>query len=318
MYYYGRNEDLADGVLAATRSSIDETERLLQVEVPYPVRVMVWASEDDGELARQSRGAVFDELVSTGGQRVAPDLLFVFAATSDVVRHEAAHIVTAVAGDGPFSSAPSWLDEGTAVYMQSTRLSYETAVQFGIAADRTLRLRNMESASNNPGRVDIFYGQSWSTVDFLIEQFGEDQFAALFRVIREGARTDTALEQVYGVDQDELYNLWREANNLAAIDFGPRVQGTTAPQAEGTRAPLAIPTGVSSEGDGDADGEDRSDDAAAPTATAGTGGTPAAQGSAGGDDGGSNAVAGIIVGLVALLVAGGLGAGAFYCARRPG
>ena len=172
--------------------------------------------------------------------------------------------MTAVAGDGPFSSAPSWLDEGTAVYMQSTRLSYETAVQFGIAADRTLRLRNMESASNNPGRVDIFYGQSWSTVDFLIEQFGEDQFAALFRVIREGARTDTALEQVYGVDQDELYNLWREANNLAAIDFGPRVQGTTAPQAEGTRAPLAIPTGVSSEGDGDADGEDRSDDAAAP------------------------------------------------------
>ena len=317
VYYYGRNEDLADGVLASTRSSIDDAELLLQVEVPYPVRVVVWASEDDGDLARRPRGGVFDELVSTGGQRVAPDLLFVFAATNDVVRHEAAHIVTAVAGDGPFSRAPSWLDEGTAVYMQSTQLNYGSAVQFGIAADRTLRLRNMESASNNPDTINLFYGQSWSTVEFLIDEFGEQQFAELFRVIREGARADGALEQVYGVDQDGLYNLWRDSNGLREIEFAPRTEATTAPQAEGTRAPLGIPTGVTSSG-GSADGGDDSDGAAVPTATAGTNGAPSAVDAAGDDDGGSNVAAGLVVGLLALLLAGGLGAGAFYFARRPG
>ena len=316
VYYYGRNEDLADGVLASTGSSIGETELLLQVEVPYPVRVMVWASEDDGDLARRPRGTVFDELVSTGGQRVAPDLLFVFAATSDIVRHEAAHIVTAVAGDGPFSRVPSWLDEGTAVYMQNTQLNYGTAVQFGIAGDRTLRLRNMEAASNNPDQINLFYGQSWSTVEFLIEEFGEQQFAQLFQIIREGARTDDALEQVYGVDQDGLYNLWRQSNGLREIEFAPRTEATTAPQAEGTRAPLAIPTGVSSSG-GSGDDDD-SDGSAVPTATAGTDGAPSTADAGGDDDGGSNVAAGLLVGLVALLFAGALGAGAFYFARRPG
>ena len=60
----------------------------------------------------------FDSQVMTGGQRVAPDVLFVFANDGDVVRHEVAHIVTHVAGDGAFSNIPSWLDEGTAVYAQ--------------------------------------------------------------------------------------------------------------------------------------------------------------------------------------------------------
>ena len=313
VYYYGTNEGLADGVLAAIEASINDAEALLGVEVPYPVRVMVWASEDDGELATRPRSAAFEELISTGGQRVAPDLLFVFAATADVVRHEATHIVTAVAGDGPFSSAPSWLDEGTAVYMQNSRLAYGSAIELGIATDRTLRLRNMESASNNPSEVTLFYGQSFSTVEFLIDEFGREKFAELFRVIREGARTDDALEQVYGVDQDGLYNLWREANGLDPMDFGPRVEATAAPPAEATRPPLAIPTGVSSAGDDD----DADDDDDAPAETAAPESTAAVAGLVEDDDGGSNLVAGIIVGVIALALAGGLGGAAFWLSRRP-
>ena len=321
VHYYGTNHDRAERVLEGTRSSLEATERLLQVKVPYPVRVMVWASEDDGELAMRSRGAVFDRLVNTGGQRVSPDLLFVFHATIDVVRHEAAHIVTAVAGDGPFTRIPSWLDEGTAVYMQSSRLEYDDAVAFAIAADRTLRLRNLESPSNNPNLINIQYGQSWSVVDYMIEEFGEQQFADLFRVIREGVSTDSGLEQVYGVDLDGLYNLWRVAKGLDPIDYAPRAEATAAPVAEATRAPLAIPTSIgASGGSGDRDeaSPTATSETASPAAGAGTDGAEptAAAASAGG--GGSNAVVGIAVGLVALLLAGALAGGAIYVARRPG
>ncbi|MQC28165.1 MAG: hypothetical protein DWG74_03665 [Chloroflexi bacterium] len=316
VYYYGSNESLADNVLQSAVSSLSDTEALLQVEVPYPIRVMVWASESDGQLAMRQRSAAFDALVRTGGQRVAPDLLFVFAATPDVVRHEAAHIVTAVAGDGPFSRVPSWLDEGTAVYMQGVVGGYGDAIEFAVQTDRTLRLRNLDSPSNNPGEVDIFYGQSWSTVDLLITEFGEAAFADLYRTIRGGSRTDDAFEAVYGFDQDGLYNHWRETMDLDAIDFAPRVESTQAPQAEATRTPLAIPTGGSGSTSGD-DAEDDDDSAAAPVETATTGGTDEAAGAAGDDDGSSNSGAAIIVGLVAVLLAAGLGGAAIYLAKRP-
>ncbi len=319
VYYYGTNHDRAERVLEGTRSSLEATERLLQVKVPYPVRVMVWASENDGELAMRSRGAVFDRLVNTGGQRVGSDLLFVFHATIDVVRHEAAHIVTAIAGDGPFTRIPSWLDEGTAVYMQSSQLEYDDAIAFAIAADRTLRLRNLESPSNNPNLINIQYGQSWSVVDYMIEELGEQQFADLFRTVREGATTDSALEQIYGFDQDGLYNSWRVAKGLDPIDYAPRVEATAAPAAEATRAPLAIPTSIgasSGSGDGEAASPAATSEAAAPVATAAADAEPTAAAASAG--GGSNAVVGIAVGIVALLLAGALAGGAIYIARRPG
>ena len=309
VYYYGGAEVRAERVLAAAHAALADTERLLQTETPYPVRVVVWASEDDGELAMRPRSAAFDALVSTGGQRVAPDLLFVFAATDDIVRHEAAHIVTAIAGDGPFTRIPSWLDEGTAVHMQRSRRPYDDAIAFAIAADRTRRLRHMESPPGTPGEVDVFYGQSWSTVAYLIGEYGEQRFADLYRAVRQGANIDGALEQVYGFDQDGLYNRWRESEGLDPIAYAPRAEPTAAPQAEATRAPLALPTTVAARGGGD----DAGGGTASPAA-AGTGDAAAAPAAAGG----ANAAAGAAVGAAALAIAAALGFVAFRVARRPG
>ena len=230
-----------------------------------------------------------------------------------------AHIVTAVAGDGPFTRIPSWLDEGTAVYMQRSARPYDSAIAFRLQTDSTLRLRNMDSPSNDPTQVGLFYGQSWSTVSYLIENWGEDSFAALYRNVREGSRMDTALEAVYGFDQDGLYNMWREDNGLDAIDFAPRIDATAPPQTEATRAPLQLPTGGSSRPSDDADtggGEDDEDETPAATATA-----PASDPD---DDdvvtestgGGSTTTTAIIVAALALLLGGGLGVAALVVARR--
>ena len=319
VYWYGGNEDFADRVLNAGESALEETEHLLQVTVPYDVRIMVWASESDGELAMRQRSRAFDELVRTGGQRTAPDLLFVFTATSDVVRHEMAHIVTAVAGDGPFTRIPSWLDEGTAVYMQRSPRPYNTAIAFRIQTDSTLRLRNMDSPSNDPAQVDLFYGQSWSTVSYMIENWGEESFATLYRHIREGATTDAALERVYGFDQDLLYNMWREDNGLDPIDFTPRIDSTPPPQAEATRAPLQLPTGGSSRPSADADtgdGDGDEDEAPAATASPQPDDTPEDETVTESTGGGSTTTTAIIVAALALIVGGGLGAAALVVARQ--
>ncbi len=245
VFWYGNEDTAATAAFGAAASSIAEAEALLQTTVPYPVKVVVWRSEAEGNLAMRPRGAAFDEQILTGGQRVAPDLLFVFEPNIDVIRHEAAHIVTKVAGDGPFTRLPSWLDEGTAVYMQnSTGRGYLDAVSFAIQTNTPLNLRSLAGQPNDPGKINLFYGQSGSTVAFLINEFGEQAFADLYATAKAGSTTDDALQTVYGFDTNGLYNLWREDNGLPVIEFAPTVAGTAAPIAEGTRAPLAIPTSI--------------------------------------------------------------------------
>jgi len=245
VYWYGNDDTAASAAFVAAASSIADAEALLQTSVPYPIKVVVWRSEAEGNLAMRSRGDSFDEQILTGGQRVAPDLLFVFQPNIDVIRHEAAHIVTKVAGDGPFTRIPSWLDEGTAVYMQnSTTGVYLKAVRFAIQTDTPLNLRSLSGQPNDPSKVNLFYGQSESMVRFLIDEFGEPAFAQLYATVKAGSTTDQALQTVYDFDINGLYNLWREDNGLPALDFAPAVDGTAAPVAEGTRAPLAIPTSV--------------------------------------------------------------------------
>jgi hypothetical protein len=313
VYWYGDNEDNALLAFAATRSSLDETGALLGVDVPYPVKVVVWRSEDEGNLAMQPRGATFDAQVLTGGQRVAPDLIFVFEPDVDVIRHETAHIVTKVAGDGPFTRVPAWLDEGTAVYMQNNPgQGYSTAVSFAVQTNAALNLRSLQSPANEASLVNLFYGQSWSTVRFLIDEFGEDQFAELYAIIQAGSTTDAALEAVYGVNQDGLYNLWREDNGLPLIEFGERGGGATAPGVEATRAPLSIPTSVAA--------APRSGPSAATPSGGDAGGAGSGDGASEAGDtaeaGGSSSAAGLAVAIVTLVIVGVLGGGAFALLRR--
>jgi hypothetical protein len=51
-------------------------------------------------------------------------------------------------------------------------------------------------------------------VKYLVETYGEDQFAELFATIESGKRIDSALKAVYGFDQDGLEDEWRAANGL--------------------------------------------------------------------------------------------------------
>jgi hypothetical protein len=305
VYWYGNNEVAAQAALQATRAALDATGKLLEATVDYPVRVLVWRSEEEGKLAMRQQSASFDAQVRTGGQRVAPDVLFVFDNVPDVVRHEAAHIVTHVAGDGPFIGLPSWLDEGTAVYMQQDPgPGYRAGLGAAILNDRVLTLRSMQSAASRPGEVDVFYGQAWSTVKYLVDEYGQPKFAQLFRTIHGGARPDDALQQVYGLNQDTLYNAWRVKVGLRAVAVSGPSDGGSQPAAQGTRAPLGIPTSS-------AGGQ-----AAVPAGGGAAGDGGAADEASGSSE--SNATGAVLMLVVTFGVAGALAAGGWLLFRGRG
>jgi hypothetical protein len=96
--------------------------------------------------------------------------------------------------------------------------------------------------------VNLFYGQSWSLVSFLVDTYGADKFAALFAEMKSGKTTDAALEAVYGFDQDGLEDEWR-----AGVGLPPRERSSGGDELpEATFPPSS--NGGSSAGSDDGDG----------------------------------------------------------------
>ncbi|MCI0814186.1 MAG: hypothetical protein J4N71_03835, partial [Chloroflexi bacterium] len=82
----------------------------------------------------------------------------------------------------------------------------------------------------------------WSLVSYLIDEYGEEQFAELFAEVKSGKRIEGALEAVYGFGQDGLEDEWRAANDLP-----PRVTPAAAePDQPDDIAPLDEDDGGSS------------------------------------------------------------------------
>ncbi len=156
-------------------------------------------------------------------------------------------VVTAIAGEGPFGNLPAWLDEGTAVYAQGNPEGFGDTVERAIDRGNVLSVRSITSYQGDPEKVNLFYGQSWSLVSFLIDTYGADDFAQLFAEIKGGVTTDAALETVYGFDQDGLDNEWR-----ASVGLPPR-EGTAGDDEE------PVPTAPPSDGGDTGDATDEGD-----------------------------------------------------------
>ena len=210
LFYYGDNRGTAERLHRQGSEVIDQMSALLGVELDFQARVYMWASPADASGVERVESQSFEEQVITGGTRVLADLVHMFQPTTWVVRHELTHILTKIAGEGGIGSIPAWLDEGTATYSEiDWRARRGAALNFAIETDQLFSVRALSSPANEPGRVDIFYGQSGDIVTYLITTFGEKSFAELFTIFKRGSTVDNALEEVYGLDRDSLTNAYR-------------------------------------------------------------------------------------------------------------
>jgi hypothetical protein len=215
IYYYSGSEGDADEMHAVALESILEMSALLQTEVPFDVEVWIYDSTNDMQPALQSRSETFESQITTAGVRVASNTVLVLGTASfDTLRHELTHIVTKQAGESAFGALPAWLDEGTAVYGQSNAGGFGSAVEGAINRGSVLSVREVSSYPGDPEKVNLFYGQGWSLVSYLIDEYGAEQFAALFAEVKSGKRIESALVAVYGFGQDGLEDEWRAANDL--------------------------------------------------------------------------------------------------------
>lgn len=295
VYTYGGTDPRP--LVAAARASLDRMTSLLAAEVGFPVKVVVYNSRGDMQAALQRRSEGFSERVITLGVRVSSDTVIVLnnAGVESTLQHELAHVVTKQAGEGGLGFIPAWLDEGTAVLAQDAPgRSYESAFEAAVSGDSLLSLRATSSATGNPSDVDLFYGQSWAFVSYLVDEFGEERYAELFATFKRGATADEALTAVYGKDLRTLENEWR-----ASLGLGPRTAGPSRNETDvqGTLTPFGV--GGIAEGDATAapDGNGRDE-------------------SASDDDGGSDGVLIAVIAVAGIAAAGAVAGGSVAVARR--
>jgi hypothetical protein len=251
VYWYAGSRSSAESSLAIAHETLDKMSALLGVTVDYPVKVWIYDSYADMLPALPRSSEAHEERVIIAGERVASDtVLMQGEGADDTLRHELTHIVTKVAGEGPYGGLPAWLDEGTAMYAQSEPgKGFTSALDNAVERDSLLSVRSMTSPTGDPSKVNLFYGEAWSLVDFLIENYGPAKLAELFATFKEGSTVDKALLKVYGFDQDGLEDAWR-----ASLGLSPRQAPTPTPaegQELGVQPTPAQQTPPAEEGDGD-------------------------------------------------------------------
>ena len=229
VYFYSGSEGDARAMLAVARETITSMSELLGTSIDFPLKVWIYRSVNDMRPALQRRSETYEQSVITAGARVASDTVLVLGnASFDTLRHELTHVVTAVAGEGPFGNLPAWLNEGTAVYSQASLGGYGGAIDRAADRGNLFSIRSISSYQGDPNLVNLFYGQSWSLVSYLVDTYGSERFAQLFAEIKGGKGTDQALMAVYGIDQDGLEDEWRASLGLAPLEE-PEPQPTDAP-----------------------------------------------------------------------------------------
>ncbi|MCH7488233.1 MAG: hypothetical protein IIB23_01240 [Chloroflexi bacterium] len=248
VWWYSGSEDEARGILTAGNETLAGIGALLETSVDFPVKIRYYATAADMQAAIISTSGAG---VVTRGEVVYSDTAMVSAdsAAGDITRHEVAHIVVREAVRGPFG-VPDWLNEGTAVFAQNQPLGDQrSALEAAIRSGNVFSVRSISSASAGAlgGTVSLFYGQSWSLVRYLIDTYGEAQFAQLFRTFKEGDTTAGALEATYGFDQDGLENEWRASVGLPPRAAPPPGDGVAEPDEP---TPVADPAADSTGGDG--------------------------------------------------------------------
>ena len=85
------------------------------------------------------------------------------------------------------------------------------ALDEALESDDIISVRSLTSGfpADHIGAV-LSYAQSYSLVEYLIDEFGWEKMRELLGVFKDGSTPDKALQNVYGFDRDNLGAQWRQ------------------------------------------------------------------------------------------------------------
>jgi len=227
LFWYEGDDSFAWELMNACQEGLG---RLTQEFGAYPERaITIYVYASSSEL----QGAMIFPQEWTGGVAFTEFGIIAMGISPDSIDwgkealvHELTHLVVHQLIFSPYGSLPMWLDEGLAMYNQgdlSPELSYR--LEKAISEDKLLSVRGLCSPfSAEPEKAYLSYAESYSLVEYLLDNYNGDNMLDLLTLFKQGNTYDEALTEAYGFDIDGLDAHWREslvASTVVAVSQSP-------------------------------------------------------------------------------------------------
>src|SRR5713101_2868058 len=231
--WYNRSQDFGEVVLSQANTSVQRISANLGGGLIHPINLWVYETDQDfhGSLVPGSYEWVGGEALPALHEA---SIVVVNISDDTLVRdlpHELTHLVFhQLVAQG--ITAPTWFDEGLAVYNQTFREPELRARWEKALALRSL-LRLSQISDHFPADADqayLAYAQSWQLLNYMYTTFEKPRMVQLIKLMNNPQTTfEQDLKQALGVDQLHLENQWRISKGQAAVLTPNEVKQTPQP-----------------------------------------------------------------------------------------
>jgi hypothetical protein len=212
LFWYTGSGSFAQELMNTCQQGLARLTQYIGAYPERPIRIFVYASTGDLQGAmiypqEWSGGVAFTEF-SIIAIAIAPSEL---DWGRKALVHELAHLVVHQATFGPYGRLPVWLDEGLAMYSEGELDPvFGSYLEEAILKNELVSVRSLCSPfSAYSDKARLSYAESYSLVEYLLDNYGRDKMLDLLTLLKEGSTYDEALTQVYGFDIDGLDVRWR-------------------------------------------------------------------------------------------------------------
>jgi hypothetical protein len=212
IFWYKGSDSFARELMDACQEGLAMLTQDIGAYPERPIKIYVYASTSD------LQGAMIYSQEWTGGVAFADFGIIAISippASLDwgkrALVHELTHLVVHEATFSPYGQLPLWLDEGLAMYSEGELdPDFRSCLEGAILEDGLISVRSLCSPfSAYSEKACLSYAQSYSLVEYLLDNYGQDKMLDLLALLKQGSTYDEALTEVYGFDIDGLDARWR-------------------------------------------------------------------------------------------------------------
>jgi hypothetical protein len=213
LYWYNGDQSFAAELMDTTQAALVRLEEDTGAHLTQAIDLYIYASAEDLRASM-----IFSNEWTGGVAFTRYNIISIGIASYNLawgkraITHELAHLVTHQVTFNAYGEIPTWLNEGLSMYAEGELDSiYQAVLQAAITQDNLISVRGLSSPfSAFTLQSYQSYAQSYSLVNFLINEYGQDSMSRLLGAFKQGASNDGAFLDVYGFDLDGLNSLWRD------------------------------------------------------------------------------------------------------------
>jgi len=212
LFWYEGGDSFARELMDVCEEGLARLTQDIGTYPERPIKIYIYASTSD------LKGAMIFPQEWTGGVAfTAFGIIAIGIPPSNInwgkkaLVHELTHLVVHQATFSPYGQLPIWLDEGLAMYNEGELDPvFRSSLGEAIMEDELISVRSLCSPfSAETEKARLSYAQSYSLVEYLLDNYGQDKMLELLTILKQGSTYDEALNEVYSFDIDGLDARWR-------------------------------------------------------------------------------------------------------------